>query len=51
MYHQREAHEKVCIFPSKTGMDLLEGVTELASDAAEEINRMKGIFSTLYSVQ
>jgi len=43
MYHQIESHEKECLFPQKTGTDLLESVTTLASEASEEVERLTGM--------
>lgn len=43
MWHQIESHEKECLFPQKTGTDLLESVTTLASEASEEVERLTGM--------
>lgn len=47
MWHQKEAHGKVCLFPQKTGLDLLESVTALAGNTTEEINRLNGLLKML----
>lgn len=47
MRHQVEAHEKACLFPQKAGTELLEGITGLASEAKDEIDRLNGLLKML----
>ena len=47
MWHQVESHEKNCLHPQKNGLELLEGITGLASDAKDEIDRLKGLLKML----
>lgn len=47
VWHQLDTHEKECLFPQKTGADLLENVSNLSSEAKEELRRYQDLFQML----
>lgn len=47
MWHQLVAHEKECLFPQKSGSDILDNVSRLATEAKEELRRYQDLFYML----
>lgn len=42
-----EAHQKECLFPQKSGEDLLESVSAIAGEAKDELRRYQELFQML----
>lgn len=47
VWHQLESHEKDCVFPQKTGGELLESISSIAYEAKEELRRYQDLFHML----
>jgi len=47
MKHQVDDHETECLHPQKTGSELMEGISLLASDAKDEVDKLKGLLKML----
>jgi len=47
VWHQLVAHEKECLFPQKSGSDILDNVSRLATEAKEELRRYQDLFYML----
>ena len=47
MWHQLATHEKECLFPQKSGSDILDSVSRLATEAKEEFRRYQELFNML----
>ena len=42
-----EEHQRGCLFPQKSGEDLLESVSAIASEAKDELKRYQELFQML----
>ena len=47
MFHLKASHELECVFPQKTGTELLEGVNELFMDVEDRHERLRATFRML----
>lgn len=47
LFHQLESHTKECLYPQKTGAELLDEVSSIAAEAKEEVKKYDDLFRML----